>query len=269
MRAAYAAAGLLPADVSLLECHATGTAVGDAVEVRSTARVFAGAPDLPAGSLKSNFGHAVTAAGIAGLLKVIGAMAAGVRPPTLHADDPLALLAGTPLRLLREAEPWECRGVRRAAVSAFGFGGANAHLIVEEPGDHAGCGVCRCGPSSDSAPLSRWRPPLRAIPSRCFVHSKAHKRAGHRSITPRQCAVAVVGIGAAVGAGRTAADFAADLFAAVAPATHGATTISLPVVGTRFPPNDLAAALPQQIWIMAAAREALAGVACRRPNGPG
>ena len=92
MRAAYAAAGLLPADISLLECHATGTAVGDAVEVRSAARVFAGAADVPIGSLKSNFGHAMTAAGIAGLLKVLGAMAAGVRPPTLHADEPLALL---------------------------------------------------------------------------------------------------------------------------------------------------------------------------------
>ncbi len=149
MRAAYAMAGLLPADISLLECHATGTAVGDAVEVRSSARVFAGAADLPIGSLKSNFGHAVTAAGIAGLLKVIGAMAAGVRPPTLHADDPLPLPAGTPLRLLREAEPWESRDVRRAAVSAFGFGGANAHLIVEEPGDNVRApGSCRSGPST-------------------------------------------------------------------------------------------------------------------------
>ncbi len=72
--------------------------------------------------------------------------------------------------------------------------------------------------------------------------------------------MAVVGIGAAVGAGRSVADFATALFAVADPTTHCATTISLPVVGTRFPPSDLAAALPQQIWTMAAAREALAGV---------
>ena len=247
MRAAYAAARLPPADISLLECHATGTAVGDAVEVRSAARVFAGAADLPIGSLKSNFGHAVTAAGIAGLLKVLGALAAGVRPPTLHAEEPLPLLADTPLRLLREAEPWECRGVRRGAVSAFGFGGANAHLIVEEPGDRIARRRSDAGVSAESSSP----PPLRAE-------------------TPAGVeAVAVVGIGAAVGAGRTAADFAAALFAATTPQTHCATTISLPVVGTRFPPNDLAVALPQQIWVMAAAREALAGVALPPPEHAG
>jgi len=262
MRAAYAAAGLLPADISLLECHATGTAVGDAVEVRSAARVFAGVADVPSGSLKSNFGHAVTAAGIAGLLKVIGAMAAGVRPPTLHADDPLALLEGTPLRLLREAEPWECRGVRRGAVSAFGFGGANAHLIVEE---YAGPARSRLSIRHEAAnPSGRGPglPPRSAESCRCgSLAPDATQRA--------ERAVAVVGIGAAVGAGRTAADFAAALFAAVAPATHCATSICLPVVGTRFPPNDLAAALPQQTWTMAAAREALAGVTLPPPERAG
>ncbi len=234
MRAAYAAAGLRPSDVSLLECHATGTAVGDAAEVRSSARVFEGAADVPIGSLKSNIGHAVTAAGIAGLLKVIGALGAGVRPPTLHVDEPLELLGGTPLRLLREAEKWESSGVRRAAVSAFGFGGANAHLIVEEyVGPVGAAGSCRCGPPS-SFPVAK---------------------------PPEEIAVAVVGIGAAVGVGRTAADFAAALFANVAPAAYRATTIVLPVTGMPFPPNDLASALPQQLWTIAAAREALAGVA--------
>jgi len=242
MRAAYAAAGLLPADVSLLECHATGTSVGDAVEVRSSARVFAGTADLPIGSLKSNFGHAVTAAGIAGLLKVIGAMAAGVRPSTLHVDEPLALLAGTPLRLLRKAEPWECRGVRRAAVSAFGFGGANAHLIVEEP------------PGSRRLPSQHGSSAAQQHPGSATPPSAPIHEVGMRE-------VAVVGIGAAVGAGRTVADFAAALFDAVQLGTHCATTMSLPVVGTRFPPNDLAAALPQQLWMMTAASEALAGVA--------
>ena len=265
MRAAYAAAGLRPADISLLECHATGTAVGDAVEVRSTTGVFTGATDVPIGSLKSNFGHAVTAAGIAALLKVIGAMAAGVRPPTLHADDPHPLLSGTPLRLLREAEPWECRGARRGAVSAFGFGGANAHLIVEEPGDRApASGSPRCGTPSSPRRSSDGglppAPPLRTGSGTGASTEISDRAPAHAAPTGDVVAVAVVGIGAAVGAGLSAADFAAALFAAAAPKTRCATTITLPVVGTRFPPHDLAAALPQQLWTMAAAREALDGV---------
>src|SRR6185503_14457330 len=100
MRLAYAAAGVAPQTVTLLECHATGTPVGDAVEARSTARVFAGRADLPIGSVKSNVGHLLTAAGGAGLLKVLGALRAGIGPATIGADDPIAALVGTPLRLL-------------------------------------------------------------------------------------------------------------------------------------------------------------------------
>ncbi|WP_460447721.1 beta-ketoacyl [acyl carrier protein] synthase domain-containing protein, partial [Angustibacter aerolatus] len=130
MRLAYELAGVDPATVSLVECHATGTPVGDAAEVRSTAAVLAEADDVPIGSVKSNLGHLLAPAGAAGLLKVVGALRAGVRPPSLHADDPLPALAGTPLRVLQQAEPWS--GPRRAAVSSFGFGGTNAHLLLED-----------------------------------------------------------------------------------------------------------------------------------------
>src|SRR5439155_1046533 len=81
--------------VSLVECHATGTILGDAIEVGSMARVFAGSADVPIGSAKSNVGHLITAAGGAGLLKVLAAMEAGVRPPTLGAEKELPGLAGT------------------------------------------------------------------------------------------------------------------------------------------------------------------------------
>src|SRR5262249_53824444 len=74
-------------------------------------------------------GHWVPAAGGGGLLRVLGALGDGVRPATLGADDPIDALDGTPLRLLAAPEEWP--GPRRAGVSAFGFGGANAHLIVE------------------------------------------------------------------------------------------------------------------------------------------
>ncbi|GAA2105342.1 beta-ketoacyl synthase N-terminal-like domain-containing protein [Actinomadura alba] len=129
MRLAYETAGLSPQSVSLAECHATGTVVGDAMELRSMLEVFGGCADLPIGSVKSNVGHLITAAGGASLLKVLGAMKAGLRPPTLNAQEPLEGLAGTPFRLLHQAEEWQ--GPQRAAVSAFGFGGNNAHLIVD------------------------------------------------------------------------------------------------------------------------------------------
>ncbi|HEX5118835.1 MAG TPA: beta-ketoacyl synthase N-terminal-like domain-containing protein [Pseudonocardiaceae bacterium] len=128
MRAAYQQAGFGPDTVSLLECHATGTPIGDAVEARSTAAFFAGHPDLPVGSAKSNVGHLLTASGAAGLLKLLGAIEAGVRPATAGDADPIGELCG-PLRLLTANEPWP--GRRRAALSAFGFGGNNAHLVLE------------------------------------------------------------------------------------------------------------------------------------------
>lgn len=133
MRLAYEVAGVAPESVSLVECHATGTPVGDAVEARGMARVFGASDDVPIGSAKSNIGHLLASAGVAGLLKVLGAMRAGVRPATLGARRPLDALSGTPLRVLDTAEQWA--GPRRAAVSAFGFGGTNAHLLLDDPDD--------------------------------------------------------------------------------------------------------------------------------------
>lgn len=133
MRSAWDQCGLDPRTVSLLECHATGTQVGDATELQSMAEVFGDTP-VPIGSLKSNLGHLITSAGVAGVLKICEAMKHGLRPPTLHAEHENPALAQTPFRLLHQAESWECEGPRRAGINAFGFGGNNAHLILEEPG---------------------------------------------------------------------------------------------------------------------------------------
>src|SRR5262249_32740189 len=89
------------------------------------------------GSVKSNIGHALTGAGAAGLLKVLLAFQEETLPPTANFRQPSAnvKLANSPFRILQESEPWTCRQPdqpRRAAVSAFGFGGINAHLLVEE-----------------------------------------------------------------------------------------------------------------------------------------
>ena len=129
MRSALDEAGWEPSTVQLFECHATGTPTGDRVELESLRAVY---PGGPIGSLKSNLGHLITAAGAAGLLKVLVGMREGTMPRSLHGDAGMAAMA--PFALLSEPRPWNVAadGVRRAAVSAFGFGGNNGHLLVED-----------------------------------------------------------------------------------------------------------------------------------------
>ena len=232
LRAAYAAAELSPSEISLLECHATGTGVGDAVEIRALAEVSAGRGEpLPIGSLKANLGHLITGAGAAGLLKVLAAFRAGVRPPTPSLDKITPVLDGAPLRVLRAAEPWNDPVPRRAAISAFGFGGNNAHLIVEEP----------------SAKLARSRGKAVAAPA----------------------GVGIIAIGARVGKGTSVADFAEALFlgrSQVRGDSAPAEQVSLALAGLRFPPKDLEETLPQQLMVLAAAREAVEQVTSTLPR---
>ena len=137
---AYRAAGVDPSTVALLEGHGTATPTGDKAELETIRRIYGprgavAGPDSVLGSVKSNIGHAMPAAGAAGLIKAVMAVHEGVLPPTLHADEPHPALAQTRFRLLRAAEPWlHGPGPRRAGVNAFGFGGINAHVIVEQHG---------------------------------------------------------------------------------------------------------------------------------------
>lgn len=128
MTAALEQAGITPADVDYLDCHATGTPLGDATELRSIAAAYGEVP-LTLGALKGNLGHTITVSGAASLVNVLSAMQAGVIPPAL-CEMPTDRLRETPFTLATTPTPWE-GGVRRAAVSNFGFGGNNAHLIVE------------------------------------------------------------------------------------------------------------------------------------------
>lgn len=131
MRAAFEGSGLTPKDIGFVECHATGTPVGDATELRSLAEVYGSSRKLPIGSVKSNFGHPITAAGIAGLTKVLSSFARDQLPPTRLGGRLNPVLDETGLRVIDEARAFG--GPRRAAVSAFGFGGNDAHLLVEAP----------------------------------------------------------------------------------------------------------------------------------------
>ncbi len=133
---AYDSEGVDPKSVAYVECHATGTPVGDVAELNSMDAFFGrhGAAPL-IGSVKSNVGHLLTAAGMAGLLKVILSLHKDYLPATVHLDEPLASRNGliTANRMVQVGTPWpQARSARRAAVSAFGFGGTNAHLILED-----------------------------------------------------------------------------------------------------------------------------------------
>ncbi|MDV9174394.1 beta-ketoacyl synthase N-terminal-like domain-containing protein [Streptomyces sp. W16] len=144
VRQAWEAAGLdpaLPGSIGLLEAHGTATPAGDGAELATLAEVFGPDGDAVIGSVKSMIGHTMPAAGVAGLVKAALAVHHGTLLPTLHCDDPHPALAATRFRPLEKAAPWETtpeQPVRRAAVNAFGFGGINAHVVLEEaPGARA------------------------------------------------------------------------------------------------------------------------------------
>lgn len=137
MQRAYERAGFGLETVALFEGHGTGTAVGDATELRamSEARLAAGATGTPAvvSSIKAMIGHTKAAAGVAGLIKAAMAVHHQVLPPALGCPDPHEVLTvpDATLRVLRQAEPWPATGPVRAGVTAMGFGGINTHVVLE------------------------------------------------------------------------------------------------------------------------------------------
>ncbi len=238
IRAAYEKSGIDPATISYVECHATGTARGDGTEVRSLQEAI-GRRDGPLflGSHKSNLGHAITAAGMAGLLKVLGAMRHGVLPPTLHIDDAtdqIAELQETPFRLVDTAVPWELDGDEplRAAISAFGFGGNNSHLIVEQ-----------------------WRPP------------SGHVTMAAATPAPKPHDVVVVGLGIAGNLDQSIADLRTRVLDGVTDPSHP-ECVTLPLQRLRFPPRDLEQSLPQQLWMLRASIDAVESVTTGHPSLP-
>lgn len=141
MRLAYEAAGWNPADVDMIECHATGTPVGDLVEFQSLRELWGDSGwsqgECVLGSVKSNIGHLLTAAGSAALMKVLLSLREGILPPTANFKRFRADIdhEKSPFNVLTTPREWSRRTPstpRRAAVSAFGFGGINAHILVEE-----------------------------------------------------------------------------------------------------------------------------------------
>jgi acyl transferase domain-containing protein/phosphopantetheinyl transferase len=140
LRRAYAAAGVSPATIGLVEAHGTGTPVGDVTEVQALTRVFGERegelPRCALGTVKTMIGHTIPAAGVAGLIKTALALHQRVLPPTLGCEEPNPELGleRTPFYINTETRPWihGDAAPRRAGINAFGFGGINAHAVLEE-----------------------------------------------------------------------------------------------------------------------------------------
>ncbi|KAG6199000.1 Type I Iterative PKS [Claviceps purpurea] len=133
MRRAYALAGIRDfSETAMVECHGTGTAIGDLVETKAVARVF-GEKGVYIGSIKPNVGHTEAASGLVSLLKAVKALEHHVIPPNIKFTTPNPEIPFEEAKLVvpTEAIPWPKGRLERISVNAFGIGGANAHVIVE------------------------------------------------------------------------------------------------------------------------------------------
>ncbi|TWT87750.1 Polyketide synthase PksN [Pseudobythopirellula maris] len=138
MRRAYADAQVDPQGISYLELHGTGTVAGDTTEIATVSRFYGpntGAHGRFMGSVKSMIGHAMPAAGMASLIKTSLALRDKVLPPSLHCEEPRPEIAESDFLVNTSLRPWvqdPAHGPRRAGVNAFGFGGINVHIVLEE-----------------------------------------------------------------------------------------------------------------------------------------
>ncbi|MBF0235419.1 MAG: acyltransferase domain-containing protein, partial [Desulfamplus sp.] len=154
---ALSVAGVKPSEVSYIETHGTGTSLGDPIEVKSIQSIVG--KDRPSdricalGAVKANIGHLEAAAGIAGVIKTVLSMSKGEIPPHpgMQKLNPLIKLEGTPFIIPTDAHPWP-DGPRIAGISSFGFGGTNAHVIIEAPPEVKSAPVLSQSKTQKSAP---------------------------------------------------------------------------------------------------------------------
>jgi len=188
-RAALADAGLAPGQVDFIECHGTGTALGDPIEVQSVAAVYGadrGPSPLKIGTIKTNVGHLESAAGLAGVAKVLAAFRRRALPATLHSSplNPHLDWPSLGVSVVVALTPWsssQASAPLRAAVSAFGLSGTNAHAILEQ----AEPVLASAGPDGVALPLilsAKTHSALRAQAGRWRSWLAAHPEAPWRDV---------------------------------------------------------------------------------------
>ncbi|WP_406277020.1 polyketide synthase dehydratase domain-containing protein [Streptomyces sp. NBC_00191] len=202
LRQAWERAGLDPAApgaLGLLEAHGTGTPVGDEAELTTLAEVFGprtpGAEPVAMGSVKSMLGHTMQASGMAGLIKAVLAVYDGTLPPTLHLEEPHEGFARTRMRPVTQKEPWHPgRVARRAGVNAFGFGGINAHVVLEEaPGAFKAGGRVISAAAAPPAHMTLLAAPTAAELGR-LVEALPESAAQVPGVSEGPCRLAVLGL---------------------------------------------------------------------------
>jgi len=247
MRSAYRQSGLSPSQVDYIECHATGTPTGDPVEVESLKTLWGergwSEGQCALGSVKSNIGHLLTAAGSAGLMKVLLAFQNKTLPPTANFSKPgpKIKLADSPFRVNSEAADWaqrDGRTPRRAAVSAFGFGGINAHVLVEEY-------------SGSYTPALRQAPPAPPAPVAIIGMEARFGALGGL----RQFQEAALGTSAA-----PTGDLPGERLRGLPPGKKGfyLREVGVAADAYRIPPKELEEMLPQQLLMLDTAARAIA-----------
>lgn len=228
MCSAYRSADIDPKDVSWIECHATGTVVGDTTEIKSMMNIFN--QPVAIGALKGITGHTLTASAGAALIKVLEALHHKVKPPTPFASShPLQILKESSFQLLTKSTAWESKTQKRlAAINAFGFGGNNAHMIIEE-----------------------WQPQF-----------KNSKFAGHKKNTST---IAIVGIGIIASTAANINEFINILKSGQSTIQKWnnhelggrINQIELDTAQIHYPPNDLKTTLGQQLAMLYTTQQAL------------
>jgi acyl transferase domain-containing protein len=164
LRSAYRNAGVAPGRVDYIEAHGTGTLLGDPIEARALGTVLADGREegrsILLGSVKSNIGHLEAAAGIAGLIKTTLALRHRTIPASLHhhTPNPHIPFDELALRVVTEATSWTGEGPRIAGVSSFGFGGTNAHVVLEEAPARATTCECQGATGPAVLPISARNP---------------------------------------------------------------------------------------------------------------
>lgn len=223
-----------PEDVSLVECHATGTPVGDATEIDTLKQVY-GENDLVLSSLKANLGHLITTSGVAGVLKVLSAFEDEELPATPNAHPLLDGISNSPFSVLAEPKSWQGRNGRLiAGVSSFGFGGNNAHLVLEKWSGDVQQGYAK------------------------GAHTEVVQTA-NQSATSQPDAIAVIAMAVNTHKSSNLEEY---LEVVASTADHGTDErkpeVSFYTSDMKFPPNDLKQSLGQQLMVLEVAGKVLA-----------